>query len=226
MVVELILYSPVIIFAGIFVGVLIATPVGPVNILCIQYAVERGYWAGLAAATGVIVGDAVIALAAALGIGAISGTIGNHKLAIEIIGGVVLIAMGLRLFLSSPKVHAAEGDSGSLGDYRWAIVKTFFLTITNPGNVLGVLALLGGASSFIGITNTVGALTLAAAMVGGSALWWIGVSQLIAHFRGHLTTQHLRHINQGAGVVLTLFGLLLMSEVLFGFVGWAVPGTR
>jgi threonine/homoserine/homoserine lactone efflux protein len=225
-VVELILYSPVIIFAGMFVGVLVATPVGPVNILCIQYAVERGYWAGLAAATGVIVGDAVIALGASLGIGAISGTIGAYKLTIEIIGGVVLIAMGLRLFLSSPQVHAADGDDGSLGDFRWAIVKTFFLTITNPGNVLGVLALLGGASSFVGINNVVGALTLVVAMVGGSVLWWIGVSHLIAHFRDHLTTQHLRHINQGAGVLLGIFGLLLMSEVLFGTLGLSLPGSR
>ena len=222
--VELILYSPIVIFAGMFVGVLIATPVGPVNILCIQYAVERGYWAGLAAATGVILGDTVIALGAALGIGAISGAIGAYKLAIEIVGGVVLIAMGLRLFLASPQVEPSNSEHGTLGNYRWAIVKTFFLTITNPGNVLGVLALLGGASSFVGIDSTIGALFLVVAMIGGSVLWWIGVSLLIAHYRGHLTTQHLRRVNQGAGVMLGVFGLLLMSEVLFGTIGLGLPG--
>ena len=113
-----------------------------------------------------------------------------------------------------------------MGDFRWAIVKTFFLTITNPGNVLGVLALLGGANSFVGINSVIGALTLVVAMVGGSVLWWIGVSQLIALFRDHLTTQHLRRINQGAGVMLGVFGLLLMSEVLFGTLGLSIPGNH
>ncbi len=41
--------NPLIIPVGIFIGILVAAPVGPVNVLCIQRAIERGVWGGVAA---------------------------------------------------------------------------------------------------------------------------------------------------------------------------------
>ncbi len=38
-----------IIPAGMLIGILVAAPVGPVNVLCIQRAIERGFWGGMAA---------------------------------------------------------------------------------------------------------------------------------------------------------------------------------
>ena len=44
--------NPLIIPIGLFAGILIAAPVGPVNVLCIQRAIERGFWGGIAASIG------------------------------------------------------------------------------------------------------------------------------------------------------------------------------
>ena len=59
--------NPLIIPAGIMIGVLLAMPFGPVNLLCLQRALERGFWGGIAAGVGVVIGDGLIALFAALG---------------------------------------------------------------------------------------------------------------------------------------------------------------
>ncbi|MBC7832237.1 MAG: lysine transporter LysE, partial [Hyphomicrobium sp.] len=40
--------NPLIIPVGIIIGILVAAPVGPVNVLCIQRAIERGFWGGIA----------------------------------------------------------------------------------------------------------------------------------------------------------------------------------
>ena len=56
-------------------GVLLAMPFGPVNLLGIQRAVERGFFGGMAAGLGIMLGDGLIALGAALGVNAISGAI-------------------------------------------------------------------------------------------------------------------------------------------------------
>jgi len=53
-------------------GVLLAMPFGPVNLLGIQRAVERGFLGGMAAGLGIMAGDGLIALGAALGVNAIS----------------------------------------------------------------------------------------------------------------------------------------------------------
>ena len=58
---------------GLIIGVLIAAPVGPVNIVCIQRTLERGFWGGFAAGLGAVLADGLIATIAAYGASAISG---------------------------------------------------------------------------------------------------------------------------------------------------------
>ena len=48
--------NPIIIPVGLIIGILIAAPVGPVNVLCIQRAIERGFWGGIAAGIGLLLG--------------------------------------------------------------------------------------------------------------------------------------------------------------------------
>jgi threonine/homoserine/homoserine lactone efflux protein len=51
--------------------------------------------------------------------------------------------------------------------------------------------------------------------MGGSLLWWLGLSELIATIRHKLTEERLKLINRIAGGVLVAFGLLLLFD---GFV--------
>ncbi len=130
-----------IIPVGIVIGILVSAPVGPVNVLCIQRAIERGFFGGLAAGLGAMLGDGLIALFASLGVGAISGAIEYHHQAIQIVGGLALVAFGIKLYVAPVAVESVRsetGDTASLRDYAWDIPKTFFLTITNPGAVLGL----------------------------------------------------------------------------------------
>ena len=89
--------NPLIIPVGLAIGVLVAAPVGPVNVLCIQRAVERGFWGGIAAGLGAVLGDGLIALFASLGVGAISGAVQYHRFAIQMVGGLALLVFGLKL---------------------------------------------------------------------------------------------------------------------------------
>lgn len=204
-----------IIPVGIVIGVLVSAPVGPVNVLCIQRAIERGFWGGLAAGIGAMMGDGLIALFASLGVGAISGAIEYHRQAIQIVGGLALIVFGIKLYVSPPGLAhispEAEG-SASLRDYAWDIPKTFFLTITNPGAVLGLFAIFGGISSFVEVHSYVDALTMVASIMGGSFMWWLGLSHLIGRLRHRFSARHLAYTNRVAGILLCGFGALLIGE--------------
>jgi threonine/homoserine/homoserine lactone efflux protein len=207
-----------IIPTGLLIGVLVAAPVGPVNVLCVQRAIERGFWGGIAAGLGAVLGDGLIALFASLGVGAISGAVQYHRTAIQIIGGLALLAFGLKLFRMPPRLealHPLHDEKASLRDYAWDIPQTFFLTITNPGAVLGLFAIFGGVSTFVEVHSYVDALTMVASIMAGSLAWWVGLSHLIGRVRHRLHAGNLGRINQIAGVLLVGFGGVLLGEVLW-----------
>ena len=208
--------NPFIIPVGLIIGVLVAAPVGPVNVLCIQRAIERGFWGGLAAGIGSVAGDGLIALSAGLGVGAVSGAVANHRAIIQIIGGLALIAFGLKLFYTTPRIAmspAGEREGATLKDFAWDIPQTFFLTITNPGAVLGLFAIFSGVSTFVEVESTIDVLLMVAAIMTGSLLWWIGLSNLISRYRHLIDAERLRAINRIAGILLSGIGGLMLFEV-------------
>lgn len=209
--------NPLIIPVGMIIGVLIAAPVGPVNVLCVQRAIERGFWGGMAAGLGAVLGDGLIALLAALGVGAVSGAIAHHRTAIQVIGGIALLAFGARLYFSRPNIIApatAREEAASLKDFAWDIPQTFLLTVTNPAAVLGLFAIFSGVSSFVNVDSWVDALTMVAAIVGGSLAWWIVLSRLVGLIRHRITIDRLQTVNRVAGVLLICFGLILIGEIV------------
>ena len=213
--------NPLIIPIGLIVGVLVSAPVGPVNVLCIQRAVERGFWGGVAAGAGAVLGDGLIALFAALGVGAISGTIQDYRNAIQFIGGLTLVGFGLRLYVTRPRIiTGSDADKPhTLLEFLWDTPKTFFLTITNPGAVLGLFAIFGGISSFVEVQSTVDAMTMVAAIIAGSFGWWVLLSSLIGRIRHRFALDRINQINRIAGVLLFGFGAVLIGELLLQSAG-------
>lgn len=220
---------PLILPVGLAVGVLIAAPVGPVNVLCIQRAIERGFFAGIFAGLGAVLGDGLIALLAALGVGQITGAISRYRDLVQMVGGLVLAGFGVMLSRSKPHLQAhqpARPEWSSVKDHIWDVPKTFLLTITNPGAVLGLVAIFGGVSSFVGVSSTIQALWLVAAIVAGSMAWWVFLSAMVGRIRHKVTEARLAQMNYWAGLALVVFGAVLMSELALKAIinAWRVMG--
>lgn len=208
--------NPLVIPVGALIGIVVAAPVGPVNVLCIQRAIERGFWGGLAAGLGAMLGDGLIALSAAMGVGTIRGAVTTYRSIIQLIGGLALMLFGVRLYMATPFVEIKKegnGRAGTLFDYAWDIPKTFVLTITNPGAVLGLFAIFGGVSTYVDVRNQTDALVMVASVMGGSLAWWLWLSSVIGRNRHRIKPAWLEVINARAGLLLIGFGLLLMGEI-------------
>lgn len=203
-----------LVLAGLGIGVLMAAPLGPVNVLVIQRAVARGFWGGLAAGIGAVLGDGVLAAIGAFSVAAISDVMIAYGDGIQSVGGLLLVGFGLALLLCRPVLATPLNERSHLFEHMGIIPQTFILTVTNPGAVLGMAALIGGLGSLIGGLNTnIEALMLVAAIMGGSLLWWLGLSELIATIRHKLTEGRLNVINRVAGFILFGFGVALLIEV-------------
>jgi threonine/homoserine/homoserine lactone efflux protein len=202
-----------LVLAGVGIGLLMAAPIGPVNVLVIQRAAASGFWGGLAAGIGAVLGDGTLAAIAAFSVTAISDVMTAYSGLIQLVGGILLIAFGIGLLVARPKLGIASGGKSELWEHTGIIPQTFFLTVTNPGAILGMAAMIGGLGSLIGGLDTyLEALILVTAVMGGSLLWWLGLSELIATIRHKLTDSRLKLINRIAGVVLLAFGAVLLGE--------------
>ncbi|WP_245290868.1 LysE family translocator [Methyloligella halotolerans] len=198
---------------GLVIGILVAAPMGPVNVLVIQRAVARGFSGGLAAGLGAVLGDGLLAFIAAFSLTAVSDLMMAYSQWIQIIGGLILLAFGIALFMARPVLEVAPEDRSSLSKHMGIIPQTFLLTVSNPGAILGMLAIFGGLGSLIGGLETyLEALIVVASVMGGSLLWWLGLSEIIALIRHRLTEERLRIVNRIAGTVLLAFGVGLLVK--------------
>ena len=207
-----------LVLAGLGIGLLMAAPIGPVNVLVIQRAVARGFWGGLAAGIGAVLGDGLLAAIGAFSIAAISDAMMAYGNVIQLVGGLLLLVFGLALLLRQPVMTTPPEERSHLLDHMGIIPETFILTVTNPGAVLGMAAMIGGLGSIIGGLNTnLEALILVVSVMWGSLLWWLGLSELIATIRHKLTDSRLKLINRIAGVILFGFGIALIAEISFRY---------
>ncbi len=242
---EVVTASTQLIISGLIIGVIIAAPVGPVNIVCIQRTLERGFWGGLAAGLGAVLADGVIAAGAAFGLTAVSGIMSDYKQTIQLVGGLLIIGFGVKLYFAKPKLTRQKQTSWAQlrrlvdwipGKLRptlrfqiWRVLphasvipQTFFLTITNPGAILGLFAIIGGIGSVIGGLKTyIEASILVFSIMIGSIIWWAILSRIIETLRERINENRLKLINQIAGVAMLIFGGVLCFQLAVGALGHA-----
>jgi len=208
-----------LVLAGIFIGLLMAAPTGPVNVLVIQRAVARGFSAGLAAGIGAVLGDGLLAAIAAFSMQAVTDLMIAYAGWIQVVGGIVLIVFGMTLFFARPAPEVPAEERSTLSRHMGIIPQTFLLTVTNPGAILAMLAIFGTLGSLLGGLDTyIEALVIVLAVMGGSLIWWLVISELIATIRHRLTERRLQLINRGAAMILLIFGMTLTLDVFANFV--------
>lgn len=202
---------------GAGIGILFSAPIGPVNIMCIQLAFRRGFFAGLAAGLGAVVADVLFAAMAAYGITAVARLIEGYSHAFQLAGGLMLIIFGVRIFTMHPHLDDPNAKQDSV---LGTAVASFGMTVTNPATVLGFFAVFGSLGDLAPQPGDyVGATLLVIGVLIGGAAWWLFVASLVATVRDRMTDRALERINQIAGGVLVLFGGLILARLCAVLIG-------
>ena len=189
---------------GLIIGFSIAAPVGPIGVLCIRRTLADGRAAGLVSGLGAATADAFYGCVAGFGLSFVSTFLAAQQTWLRLIGGVFLVFLGVRTFLTQPASEAAAASGRGLAG---AYVSTFALTLTNPVTILafvGIFAGLGLASA-AGDYRTAGVLV--AGVFGGSALWWLLLSGGVSLLRERFSPLVMQWVNRLSGVVLVGFGV-------------------
>jgi threonine/homoserine/homoserine lactone efflux protein len=196
---------------GLVVGFAIAAAIGPIGILCIRKTFEHGRLSGLFSGLGAAVADTLFGIIAAFGLTFISDFLMTSQFWLRLIGGLFLVYLGGKTFLTKPTLELRSVTHKTLvNDF----VTTFFLTLVNPTTILSFLAIFAG----LGIGEIGGnyshAFWLVLGIFVGSSIWWVILCEGITFFRQKISQKVMRAINRAAGIVIAAFGILAWITLL------------
>jgi threonine/homoserine/homoserine lactone efflux protein len=194
-------------FKGLVVGFLIAAPVGPVGLLCIQRTLSEGKVHGLVSGLGAATADAIFGLIAALGLTFVSNFLVEEQFWLRLFGGLFLCYLGVKTFLSKSAGQASSADSPShISNYG----STLLLAFTNPITILVFAAVFAGLGLVSSGTHYFSVGLSVAGVFIGSALWWFVLCGAAGILHGKISNGILTGLNRISGIIVTVFGLVIL----------------
>lgn len=192
---------------GTVIGFALAAPVGPIALLCIHRTMSNGRASGFVSGLGAATADAFYGLAAALSLTIISGFVMENRSGIQLFGGSVLCALGVRTYLSRPVEKAASLRwHGLVGAFGSALL----LTLTNPMTLLAFAAIFASLGVEAARWTEAPAWFLVAGVFLGSLLWWSILVVGAGRLRGRFSVQRLGSVNRFAGGFILAVGILYL----------------
>ena len=196
---------------GAIVGMLIAAPVGPINVLVIRRTLVHGRLAGLASGLGAAVADTVCGAIAAFGIAMLQSFVEQERQSLSLVGAGVLRVMGVRLLRRpAPTIAAGQDPTSLFADFT----STLFLTLTNPSTVLSFLAIFAAFGVRPDGQISMDDWLLLAGVMAGASAWWLIVVEAVCLFRDRFTTTGLTWANRIAAIVILVFAAAVAGEAV------------
>ena len=200
--------DPMVVPKGLLLGFSIAAPVGPIGVLTIKRTLADGFRMGIATGLGAATADASYGLVAAFGLTAITSTLVSNAGAIRLIGGLMLLAIGLKGILHSRRAGSvAETGQTQSATSLGAYVQTVGLTLTNPMTIISFIGMFAGLGITGGQDDFASAIGLVVGIGLGSAAWWFLLCGTTARLRSRLPSSAISAINLGSSLIITGFGV-------------------
>jgi len=194
---------------GLFIGFLLAVPLGPAGAVSVRRALERGPVAGFLSGLGTSAADVVYL--AILEYGASSILPAFDADLMRVVSGTAVIYVGLRLFFATGLRNSVEPRQAmylSGANNTGAFLSSFLLSIVNPSIIVSLAILLNAFQLNAANRHNRSAPVLIAAVFAGSALLWLLMVSGVGYIR--ITRATSRRI----GVVFVSLGLTLIALAL------------
>ena len=196
---------------GIFVGIYIAAPIGPISILCIRRTMKNGYSSGVASAFGVVTAEIFYASVAIYGLTLISDFLIGYKFWLQLMGGAFLLNLGVKTFFSNPDDHSKLSKQITLFNDYLSIV---FLTIANPMTIINFIAVFAtfGLSQLSG--DFYGATVMLLGFILGSTLCYLTLVAITNILRSKFNSKLMKMVNQVSGLTIAGFAIVILSSLI------------
>ena len=203
---------PELFIKGMIIGLLVSVPLGPVGVLCIQRTLNRGRFAGFVSGLGAAAADVIFAVIAGFGLTIIINFIEEKHIYFQIIGGLFVLYIGIRIFYTNP-VKQLKLQGLNKTQLSQDFVSVFLLTLTNPLAVFLFLAIMAAIKLTSDKLSIVEISLLTAGIAAGAVLWWFVLVSIANRFRKKIRLRSIWWLNKITGSAVFLFGLMVLISV-------------
>jgi putative LysE/RhtB family amino acid efflux pump len=193
------------IFFGIGLGVGIGAQIGPMSLFLIRNTLRSGWVVGLAIGSAIALVDGLYAAAGAAGVAPLLD-IAPLRLALSVIGAVVVIYLGVRTLLSAWRIRAGGETAAESATPRVAFLTALGGTASNPVTIISWAAVFAAASTGGAARTTRDSILLVFGVTIGSFIATGGIASLTAVSRRALGRRAMRLADAIAGLALLGFG--------------------
>lgn len=198
---------------GVVIGIIIATPVGPVGTLCVQRTITEGRINGFLTGLGATTADVIFGFIAAFGLTVVSNFLIDQQEWIRLLGGIIICIIGIRVFFLKAQKKINPTKSPNLfGPFGSA----FLIAITNPITIITFAVMFAGFG-LMGSDAKFGhaSLTVFGVFIG-SAFIWLTLWGMSLMFRERFDFVRMTWVNKVAGIVIFIFGISsVLSSISF-----------
>ena len=194
------------IIKGIFIGLLVSAPMGPIGVLCIQRTLNEGRLHGFISGLGASLSDIVYAIISGLGISFVMDFVEENHYPLQIAGSLLLLIAGYYIYQSNPAKKLFRQDEKT-SPYWKNLVSSFFINLTNIG-ILFFFRAMFARFNFIDPNNSskniVGILSIGL----GTVIWWLLISTVVDKVRSKFNPRGLKIFNNILGIILASIGVV------------------
>lgn len=202
---------------GLFLGLLVSVPPGPVGALCFNRAVSRGKMIGLSAGLGIAFADIVFATFVVAGLKTVSEFMLFYQPYLRLVGAGIFMIIGFRLFVAgkialvSEKPAKEKPAKGVLSSFS----SIFFLALTNPFLILTFAVLFSFFDLHFVSGDIVSPAILLAGIFCGALAWWVFIVYSAEWLKLNLKNFSLPAVNRAVGVAIAVFAFMILAESVF-----------
>lgn len=191
---------------GVFIGILIAFPSGPVGFVTLRRSYLFGTKSTMYSALGAVLTDGFYGVVVGFGLKRIAKFLIMVAPYAEIVAGVALIIIGIRSFKHVLDVEHGEGENTPFQD----ILSTFFLNALNPTLIFSftVLFTMIGMEKFVGHPREI--ITFLIGIACGTFLFWFIVSKIVNKLHKQAKSHYIQQANKYTGIALGIIGVILL----------------
>ena len=198
-----------ILLKGIILGLTVSMPPGPVGIILINRTIKRGVMSGFFSGLGLALADTLLAVVAGIGFTFIMSFIKEERFILSIVAGLVVSAVGVKVFMSNPVKEFRNTTRANKSLWR-DFYSVFIMSITNPYTIFIFVAFFSGVHVSRNISPELVPFFLVPGVFLGAIAWWMFLSYFVSRLKKKIRLRSIVRINKIAGIIIISIGVLIL----------------
>jgi threonine/homoserine/homoserine lactone efflux protein len=197
---------------GFFLGFILASPLGPMGLVCLRRTLTKGPVSGFTSALGISCADFFWSFTAINGLTIVSQWIERQKTILGFAIALFFILYGLHGIFNSPKTYyqTVQNNDNAVG-----FLATFSIVFLNPSTFISFVlsfTLFGVMKTHYSLYNS---LLIASSVFAGSIVFWFSLTQLLHGMRKMINDAIYGRLSYISACIIMAVGIITLIVELY-----------